>query len=62
MTSKTFTVRAKAFSGQGVREHEVMVDDGRVRVWDPVGKIYTVCHSLTASAQKRILKLAEREV
>lgn len=55
------TARAKAFSGEGVREHIFSVDlaDKNVRVWDSVAGHYTTCHSLTASAKSRVLKLAE---
>jgi hypothetical protein len=55
------TAKAKAFSAEGVREHDFLVELGdypRVRVWDSVGNIYTVCHSLSKSAERRILKLA----
>lgn len=57
--SRKIRVRAKAFSGEGVREHECMVGaDGTVRVWDSVAGHYTTCHSLSESAQRRIRRLA----
>ena len=58
------TVRCKAFAGQGVRTHRVMVDAdrvegqevirGQVRVWDYVAGHYTTCHSLSDAAIRRI--------
>lgn len=54
------TVRAKAFAGEGVREHRVMVDDVNVRVWDAVAGCYTLCHSLSRAAVKRIIALAAK--
>lgn len=58
-TDKVVTIRAKAFSGGRVQEHECMVDaDGTVRVWDSVAGHYTTCHILTESAQDRARKLA----
>ena len=50
--------RARAFSGEGVREHKFMISDDAVRVWDPVAGHYTRCNSLSPSAEKRIRKLA----
>ena len=57
--TKEITIRCKAFSGEGVRTHRVMVDeDGTVRVWDSVAGHYTVCHSLSPRSQRRIARLA----
>ena len=57
--SKEITVRAKAFSSEGVRTHQVMVyGDGTVRVWDAVAGYYTTCHRLSKNAEARIRKLA----
>ena len=54
--------RAKAFSGEGVREHKFAVyADGTVRVWDSVAGHYTTVHSLSPSAQARIRTLAGQE-
>ena len=52
------TVKAKAFTGEGVREHRVMVDDVNVRVWDPVAGHFTLCHALSKGAIKRIIAKA----
>lgn len=53
------TARAKAFSRQGVREHQFTVDaDGTVRVWDPVAGHYTTCHSMSQATVRRVRKLA----
>lgn len=57
----TITARARAFSGESVREHKFYVDlsDGGVLVWDSVAGHYTNCNSLSAAAKKRILNLAK---
>ena len=56
---KEITARAKAFSRESIREYKFAVDaDGTVRVWDSVAGHYTTCHSLSASAIRRIVKLA----
>ena len=52
------TARAKAFTGQGVREHRMLVDDVNVRVWDDVAGYYTLCHALSQAAVKRIIRQA----
>ena len=52
------TIKAKAFAGQSRRIHRVTVIDGVVRVWDAVAGHYTTCHSLSTSAIRRILALA----
>lgn len=52
------TVRAKAFTGEGVKTHRVMVDDVNVRVYDSVAGHFTLCHSLTPKAVKRIIARA----
>lgn len=54
------TVSAKAFSGEGVRTHRVLVEDNDVRVYDHVAGYYTNCHSLSAGSQQRIIKLAQQ--
>ncbi len=55
----TITAKAKAFSGEGIREHSFEVDDdGTVRVWDSVAGHYTTCHSLSVSARRHIRSLA----
>lgn len=57
--TKLFTARAKFFAGYGITTEKVRVDaDGNVRVWDSVAGHYTLCHSLTPRAAKRIAKLA----
>ena len=58
------TVRCKAFSGEGVRSHQVMVEAdrvegrnvirGHVRVWDDVAGHFTACHGLSHAAIRRI--------
>jgi len=58
-TSIEITARAKAFSGEAVRQHKFCVQsDGSVLVWDSVAGHYTQCHSLSKSVKKRIAKLA----
>ena len=58
MSTKIITIRAKAFSREGVRANRVMVEDGVVTVWDSVAGYYTSCHILSASAIRRALKAA----
>jgi hypothetical protein len=63
-TERYLTIRAKAFSGEGVRTHRVMVEAdrvdgqdvirGAVRVWDDVAGHYTACHSLSPRTIQRI--------
>lgn len=56
--AKEITIRAKAFSSQGVRSHKIAVDmlSGIVRVWDAIAGHYTTCHSLSRNAHQRIYK------
>lgn len=57
---REITVRAKAYSHEGVRTHRVRVEgDGTVLVWDSVAGHYTSCHSLGRSAQARIRRQAQ---
>lgn len=54
------TIRCRAFSAEGVRENCVRVaSDGTVRVYDDVAGHYTTLHALSASAERRIRKMAE---
>jgi hypothetical protein len=56
--STKITARAKAFRGEGVREHRFLIDaDGTVRVWDSLAGHYTTCHTMSQAVQKRIAKL-----
>lgn len=57
-TKVEMTIRAKAFAGEGVRTHRVLVDDVAVRVYDRAVGHYTTCHSLSEAAERRIRKLA----
>lgn len=60
-TTKTVTVKCKAFSGGRIAAHRCMVDaDGTVRVYDDVAGYYTTCHSLSPATQSRIRKLAAK--
>ena len=52
------TVRVKAFTGQAVKQHRVMVDDLNVRVYDPIAGYFTVCHCLTPRQVRRIIAKA----
>lgn len=55
----TLTIRAKAFTGRGVEAIRCTVDAaGSVRVWDSTAGHYTLCHSLSPAAQRRIRRLA----
>lgn len=53
------TARAKAFSGEGVKEHKFLVLGNEVKVWDPVAGHYTNCNALSAATKARIAKLAK---
>lgn len=62
MTQIVFAARCKPWSDESAAKHELMVDSmdkhPRIRVWDPIGRIYTVCHSLTPASQRRLVKKA----
>jgi len=60
MKDKEIRARAKAFSGEGVREHKFLISGGEVTVWDPVAGHYTQCNILAESTKRRIRKLAEK--
>jgi hypothetical protein len=53
------TIRAAAFSGEGVRLHSVIVEGDSVRVYDSVAGYYTNCHRLSDSARARAIKKAK---
>lgn len=58
-TDRIVTIRAKAFSGEGVRSQRVLVEaDGTVLVWDSVAGHYTHCHSMSEQDQARARKAA----
>lgn len=60
VAEKTVTIRAKAFSGEGVRANRVRVQaNGSVSVYDSVAGHYTTCHSLSEGAIRRARKLAK---
>jgi hypothetical protein len=44
--------------------HDILVDVDeqapRVRVWDPIGRIYTVCHRLTPRVERGIIARARK--
>jgi hypothetical protein len=60
------TIRAKAFSNQGVQTHRIKIDAdlvlplsggvvrGTVRVWDDVAGHFTTCHILSARTIAKI--------
>lgn len=56
--SREITASAKAFTGQGVRDHKFLVRGNEVRVWDEVAGYYTTCHAMSAATCARIAKLA----
>jgi hypothetical protein len=62
MSDKTIKMRCKAFaSDKFALMHRLQVSsDGSVRVWDSVAGHYTLCHDLSAAAQLRARKAAER--
>lgn len=56
-TTISGTARAKFFSGNGIETCNVELHpDGSIWVWDSVAGHYTPCHSLSASAAKRIAR------
>jgi hypothetical protein len=57
-TEVEIIARAKAFSGQGVRQNLFLVTSSEVKVWDPVASHFTNCNALTYAAKARIAKLA----
>lgn len=57
-TRKVIVVRAKAFSGEGVKHNTVLVEGQAVYVWDSVARHFTSCHALSQRAMKRIVRLA----
>ncbi len=58
---KTVTIRARAFSGESVRNHVVRVEGDDVLVWDSVAGHYTRCHCLSKSAIAKAKKLADED-
>lgn len=52
------TARARAFFGEGVREHRFLVTSDEVKVWDSVAGHYTNCNALTWAAKARIARIA----
>ena len=57
MTTLT-SIRARAWTGGRVERVHVMVEDGRVTVWDGVAGHYTACHSLGRGAIRRARAMA----
>ncbi len=57
MVCKPYTLHAR-------EEYELLVDldEPRVRVWDHVGHIYTVCHVLSPASQRAAIAKARRTV
>lgn len=53
-----FEARCRAFTGEGVRTHRICVSSGRVWVYEAHG-IYTTCHALSQSAQRRLIARAK---
>lgn len=56
-----FCARCRPWStDRRLRSHRVIVEpDGTVRVWDPIGSLYTTLHALTPRALARIRREAE---
>ena len=51
------TARCRAFSGDKIREHKIIIDaDRTIRVWDPPAGHYTNCHCLSRATQRRIIR------
>ncbi len=62
-------VKCRAFSGDGVKSHRVMVEadkvdgdnvtEGRVLVWDSVAGNFTTCHAITPRTIARIRRTSQ---
>lgn len=60
-TDINITVRCRPWTHSRLARHSVIVEpDGCILVWDYVPGNYTRCHSLTASAERRIRKAAKK--
>jgi len=60
MTTYEVTVYCRAFSGDGIRNNLLAVDDdGTVRAYDKVAGHYTLCHALSARAQATARRAAK---
>ena len=58
MSRVELVARCRPWAGLGVVSARVSVEqDGSVLVWDSVAKHYTRCHSLGASAVRRIRRM-----
>lgn len=64
-TANTITARARFFAGAGLETLRVRIEDdaalplrSRVQPYDEVAGHYTVCHSLTDAACRRIIRMA----
>lgn len=56
------TVTCKPFGSRGTYKVCVDLDDHpRVRVWDSIGQIYTVCHRLTEHSERCIIARARKQ-
>jgi len=59
MSARIAKVYAQAFTGDGARVHGMLVDEGgELRVWDEIAGHWTVCHSLSEGAIRRITEIA----
>lgn len=56
------TVRCRPWTGSPLDAHRVMVSADAVRVWNPLESSYTLLHSLSAGAQRRIRRAARQAV
>lgn len=57
------TVTCKPFTSFCRGKYHVLVDIGEhplVRVWDSIGCIYTVCHSLSVASERAIIARARK--
>jgi hypothetical protein len=57
------TVTCKPYTAFGRGKYRVLVELGehpRVRVWDHIGHIFTVCHSLTPASERSIIARARK--
>ena len=60
MSDVVVRIRARAFSGDGLKYHLVLVSGSDVRVWDPISGYFTNVNILDAAAKKRAILAAKR--
>ena len=57
--SYEFTARVRAFSGENVRKHRILVKGCEVRVFDEVAGHFTLCHILSDRTMRKLRTIAD---